>query len=230
VIVADGWGQTELGGGVRVQGGRREPPDAGLDVVDAEGQSVDAGVKGELVLRAPWPATFVGFQNDDPEAAADYWGRYGGVYATGDWAVREPDGSFVFLGRIDPVVNVSGQLVSLAEIREALLEHPFIADAEIVDRVDLRTGRLELAACVVLVDAARADDELARSLRSHVRERLGGLAQPRIVAFVEAFPADLPPDLVRPALRALCAAEPAETFGISADELRAAASETAATR
>ena len=138
--------------------------------------------------------------------------------------------AYVFLGRIGPVVNISGQLVSFAEIREALLEHPFVADAEIVDRVDLRTGRLELAACLVLVDAAHADDELARSLRTHVRERVGGLAQPRIVAFVEAFPADLPRELVRPALRALSAAESAEMFGISADALRAAASETAAAR
>jgi acetyl-CoA synthetase len=227
VIVADGWGQTELGGGVRVQGGRREPPDAGLDVVDAEGQSVGAGVKGELVLRAPWPATFVGFQNDDPEAAADYWGRYGGVYATGDWALREPDGSFVFLGRIDLVVTISGQLVSLTEVREALLQHPFVEEAEVVERTDAVAGQT-LAACVVLTDDASAGEPVASDLRAHVRERLGGLAQPSTIAFVEAFPVDLPPDLRRRALRLLWATGRASTFSISAESLRVAVASAAA--
>jgi acetyl-CoA synthetase len=223
-VVMDSWGQTELGGGVILvdtASEARPVPHPGLDVVDAFGRSVDAGVKGELVLREPWPGTFIGVQNGDRSATARYWepGRDG--YATGDLAERQPDGSFVFLGRIDPVVNVSGQLVSLTEVREALLEHPFIEDAEIVERNDPDTGQT-LAACVVLADATNGDEGLARALRDHVRERLGGLAQPRTIAFVEAFPPGLPHDGLRQALRLLCARDHGETLSISAGEVLSA--------
>ncbi len=226
-IIADGWGQTELGGGVFFTGGRPEAlPPAGLDVVDAAGRSVGVGVEGELVMRSPWPATFIGTQTANPDADA-HWERYPDAYATGDRAILEPDGSYVFLGRIDPVVTVSGQLVSLTEVRDALLEHPFVIDAEIVEQTAVRAGQA-LAACVVLGPSVSGSAALAHALRAHVRERLGGLAQPRTVAFVEEFPADMPRDLLRYALRVLCAAQPAGTCTISTAELGGAAPNAAA--
>jgi len=229
-LVGDGWGQTETGGIVALSDtprGADALPSAGLDVVDTEGRSVGTGVEGELVLREPWPGTFVGYQNDDPEEAARHWERYEGAYATGDRAVLERDGSYTFLGRLDPVVTVSGQLVSLTEVREALLEHPFVRDAEIVEQTTLQAGQA-LAACMVLAPSVSGSAALAHALRAHVRERLGGLAQPRTIAFVDEFPPELARDLLRHALRVLCAAEPAGTCTISADQLRAAASKAAA--
>jgi acetyl-CoA synthetase len=226
-IVADGWGQTELGGIVVLSNtphGADGLPRAGLDVVDANGRSVPTGVEGEVVVREPWPGTYVGVQNDDPEEAARHWERYPGAYATGDRAVLEPGGSIAFLGRIDPVVTVSGQLVSLTEVREALLEHPFVREAEIIDRMDRQTGQ-SLAAFVVFGDSLRGSEELARALRDHVRERLGGLAQPRTIAFVDAFPAELGHATLRKALGLLCAAAGVDEFYffVSTDELRTAA-------
>jgi acetyl-CoA synthetase len=228
-VVSDGWGQTELGGIVTLTDTPNGPdalPPAGLDVVDADGHSIGTAVEGELVLRQPWPATFIGTQTDDPDATARYWERYEGAYATGDWAIREPDGSFAYLGRIDPVVTVSGQLVSLTEVREALLEHPFVRDAEIVYQATLEAGKT-LAACVVLAESVSGSGALAHALRGHVRERLGGLAQPRTIAFVEAFPPEMPRDVLRAGLRLLCAGVPAGTASITADELQAAASNAA---
>ncbi len=225
--VSDGWGQTELGGLVvlrKTPHGPESLPPAGLDVVDSVGRSVGPGVEGELVLREPWPGTFLGYQNDEADPADRHWERYTGAYATGDRAVLEPEGSFTFLGRIDPVVTVSGQLVSLTEVREALLEHPFIREAELVDRVDRQSGQ-SLAACVVFNDSLQGTEELARDLLAHVRERLGGLAQPRTIAFVDSFPPDLEYGMLKKALAMLCAAEGGDKIFISitTDDLRAAA-------
>jgi acetyl-CoA synthetase len=125
------------------------------------------------------------------------------------------------LGRVDPVVSVSGQLVSLTEVREALLEHPFVEDADVVELPDAVAGRA-LSACVVLSVREGAGESLAGDLRTHVRERLGGLAQPRTIAFVEALPEGVPPDLRRHALRLLCAADRSPTLLISAESLRGA--------
>jgi acetyl-CoA synthetase len=221
--VADGWGQTELGGLVVLSdtpSGAGLPP-AGLDVVDESGRSLGAGVEGEVVLREPWPATFIGVHNDHLDPADDPRGN--GTYRTGDRAVLQPDGSFGFLGRIDPVVTVSGQLVSLTEVREALLEHPFVREAEVVDHLDRQTGQ-SLAACVVFADSLEGTEELAHALRSHVRERLGGLAQPQTIAFVDSFPGELDNATLRKALAMLCAAARDDVYiSISSDELRAAA-------
>ena len=123
---------------------------------------------------------------------------------------------------MDPVVSVAGQLVSLTEVRDALLEHPFVQAAEVIDCPDRRSGHA-LVACVLLGDSAQLGHELARALRAHARERLGGLAQPRTVAFVEGFPGDLPRELLRAALQMLCAADSSETLSLSGAQIRAAA-------
>jgi acetyl-CoA synthetase len=222
-VVADAWGQTELGGIVILSdrtGDSGDLPDPGPDVVDEHGSSVAPGVKGELVLREPWPGTFVGVENEASPAERP-WHCYDGLYATGDSAVRKPEGGFLFLGRIDPVTSMSGQLVSLTEVRAALLEHPFVEDAEVVDPVD-SLGAQTLGACVVLADPTAGDPALAQSLRDHLRERLGGLAQPRVVLFVHSFPPDVPEDGLRQALRMLCATDAVEAV-VTAEQLRAAA-------
>jgi acetyl-CoA synthetase len=225
-IVQDGWGQTELGGLVLLLGApsqRDRLPDPGVDIVDSDGRPVPGGSEGELVLRHPWPGTFLRIWGDDGAAARRYWARHPGAYATGDRALREPDGSLRVLGRIDPVVSVSGQLVSLTEVSEALLEHPFVAAAEVVARPDPRAGEA-LVACVALRDGTPASDELAWALRTHVRERLGGLAHPRTIAFLEELPEDLERDDLRRVLRVLSSTASSETISLTQDQLRAAAS------
>jgi acetyl-CoA synthetase len=224
-LVSDGWGQTELGGVVTLTDTPNGPdalPDPGVEVVDGEGRSLPPGVEGELVLRHPWAGAFQGIWNDDGSAVRRYWERYPGAYATGDRAVRSHDGSLTLLGRIDPVVSVSGQLVSLTEVREALLEHPFVEAAEVIDCPDRGSGHA-IVACVFLSGSPPPGDELARALRAHARERLGGLAQPRTVAFVEDCPDDLPRDRLRSALQMLCAADSSESLSLSAAQIRAAA-------
>ena len=201
--VADAWGQIELGAIVTVDSpadaGRL--PDAGLAVVDAAGNAVPDGTSGEVVLRRPWAGTQRGV---DGEFGYDHWGRRPGVYSTGDRAIRHDDGHLEFLGRIDPVVSVSGQLVSLAEIRDVLLEHPFLGAAEVVAVTDPRLGR-RIVACVVADPDVTAGPELAADLVATVREALGGLARPRSVLFVDRFGDDLPDEARRRALEIVAA-------------------------
>jgi acetyl-CoA synthetase len=224
-LVANAWGQTELAGLVTVTPSPSPAavPDPGLDVVDAGGRPVPPGDTGELVLLHPWPGTFLAAEGI-PDRADAWWGPYPGAYATGDEARRESDRGLTVLGRRDPVVTISGQQVSLTEVGRILEEHPLLAAVDVVAVPDERRGQA-LCACVVL-DKADAGDELARELRAHVHDALGGLARPRTVAFVEAFPPELPPEARRRALRLLCAANPSEWFSVSAAQLAAAATAT----
>ncbi|HEV7534871.1 MAG TPA: AMP-binding protein, partial [Acidimicrobiia bacterium] len=161
-LVANAWGQTELAGLVMVTPAPATPavPDPGLDVVDAAGQPVSAGHIGELVLRHPWPGTFLDVEGT-PETGDAWWAPYPGLYATGDEARREVDGTLTLLGRRDPVVSISGQQVSLTEVGQILDEHPLLTAVDVVAVPDERRGQA-LCACVVVDQKAEPGDELAR--------------------------------------------------------------------
>ena len=211
--VGDAWGQLELGGVVTVDH-PVEPdkvPDAGLVVVGEDGEPVPVGAPGELVLRRPWAGTLRAVEGAGASDTDHHWQRPS-VYSTGDRAVRRPDGRLEFLGRIDAVINLSGQLVSLSEVRDVLLEHPFVADAEVVIQADTGAGR-GLIACVVPSAGTAADAALAGELVDAVRDTLGGLARPRGVLFVERFGDELTPQVRQRALAAVAAA--AGAIGLS---------------
>jgi acetyl-CoA synthetase len=193
VVVTDAWGQTETGGPVLFNPPPAGPdtlPDPGVDIVDSTGQPVPPGHTGELVLQTPWPGLFCavdGHMNVDER----YWHHAGPdrphCYATGDRARRIPGGAIEIHGRIDPVVKVSGQIVSLADIRDVLLEHPFVAEAEVVQTTS--RGDHVLVAWVTLRPETTATSELADELRADVHEALGALSRPRVVIFAEELPA-----------------------------------------
>jgi acetyl-CoA synthetase len=218
--VADAWGQIELGAIVTVDS-PADPerlPDPGLAVVDAPGEPVGDGTPGEVVLRRPWAGTLRGIEG---ECGYDHWGARPGLYSTGDRAIRHPDGRLEFLGRIDPVVSISGQLVSLAEIRDVLLDHPFLEAAEVVAVSGQRLGR-RIVACVVPASGAKTGPGLAAELVAAVRESLGGLARPRTVLFVDRFGDDLDDDARRHALEVVAASVGDGTAEITWTQVRAA--------
>jgi len=229
-LVANAWGQTELAGLVAVTAAAADPsgapappvPDPGLEVFDDGGRPVAAGGTGELVLVHPWPGAFL---HAEGGPADSWWSPYPGAYATGDEARREEDGSLTILGRRDPVVSISGQQVSLTEVARILEELPLLDAVDVIAVFDERRGQA-LCACVVLDPKAEAGHPLAEELRSYVHDALGGLARPRTVAFVEAFPAHLAPGARRRALRLLCTANPAAWFTVTAAQLAAAATAT----
>ncbi|WP_166355468.1 AMP-binding protein [Phytoactinopolyspora limicola] len=187
ITVGDGWGQVQLGGIVSVDPpvDARGAPDPGYAIVDNTGAELPDGHSGELVMNRPWAGMLRGMEGSGVDEAmrTDHWHR-AGAYSTYDIARRTDRGTLEFLGRIDEVVSVSGQLVSLSEVRQVLLEHPFVVAAEVFERADPRLGR-SLAAAVQLTEGVQADAAAAGELLDTVRELLGGLARPRGLAFVD---------------------------------------------
>ena len=210
--VVNVWGQAELGGFVHAD---RPPlserlPTTGLAVIDASGRPAGPGEVGDLVLTAPWPSRALGIWGaDEPRPGHDP--DHPDVYVTGDRARRTDDG-IEFLGRSDHVFSVSGQLVSATEVEDALVEHPFVTRAIVVDRPDALTGRA-VVACVVPTHDATPSDAFATELGAHVRETLGGLAQPQSVLFLDELPDDVDASVARSALASLStAAGPVDTI------------------
>lgn len=229
--VADGWGQVELGGVVRLDRpvDPSAMPDPGLRIVDPSGRPVPQGDAGELVLGHPWAGTMCAAQGPTAEVTESHWTRHPSGYATGDMARLGDDGSIEFLGRTDEVVSVAGQLVSLTEVREVLLSHPFVWAADVVERKDAQIGRSLAAAVVLASDALPETPDLtvvARDLLDAVREVMGGLARPRILLFVDRFGDELTASDRRKALATLAARETNELLQVTWSQVLAAAGHT----
>ncbi|SNR58470.1 acetyl-CoA synthetase [Haloechinothrix alba] len=227
ITVGDGWGQIQLGGVVRVDNpvAPDSLPDPGFAIVDGDGRELPAGQRGELVLRRPWAGTLRAMEGGGAEDVRQrHWYRPG-LYSTHDLARRRPDGALEFLGRMDEVVSVSGQLVSLGEVRQVLLEHPFVVAVEVVERADPRLSR-SLAAVVALTDGVAADSSVARELMDTVREMLGGLARPRALAFIDRFGDELSTTELDRALELLMAGVGDDPLQLSWDQVVAAAAAT----
>jgi acetyl-CoA synthetase len=230
-LVVNAWGQTETAGAVLfapLPSGPGSIPDPAVAIVDGSGGTVPAGTTGEMVLRNPWPGLFIDIEGHR-DIRGRYW-RYRGHgsfdYATGDLAVRHPSGELEIIRRLDSVVKVSGQLVSLADITEALTEHPLVVKAAAVQTLDSAGSRIVLG-CVVVNEEATPEQKLADDLRRHVHECLGGLARPGNIAFVDAFPGETTDSGLRHAL-ALAGAgrEHSRSFIVSSDQLHEAIAAT----
>src|SRR5207245_868712 len=99
-----------------------------------------------------------------------------------------------------------------------LAEHPFVLDAEVTASVEAQ-GAHEIMAWVVLEAGTEPTGDLADQLERHVTETLGGLARPRRVGYVEAFPQSASRTALRQALARLAEHSTERVRGVTQAQL-----------
>ena len=151
-------------------------------IVDEEGGAVDEGVIGNLWVRGA--SAFAEYWNKPEKTALAK--RADGWVITGDKFHRDADGYYFYDGRADDMLKVSGLWVSPAEVENALLAHPLVAEAAVVGRVV--NGLTRMVAHVVVREGARGDAETAESIREAVRNRLVAYKCPQEIVFVSELP------------------------------------------
>ena len=124
------------------------------------------------------------------------------LYFAGDGVRRDADGYFWVMGRVDDVIKVSGHRLGTMEIESALVSHPAVAEAAVVDRPDELKGAA-IAAFVTLETGRNGDDALMAELRSHVGKEIGLIARPDLIKFSDALPKTRSGKIMRRILRAL---------------------------
>ncbi len=132
-------------------------PGIDAEIVDEKGKPVPIGVEGTFVCKRPFPGLTPTLWRDHDRYVQDYWGRIPGVYYTGDAAMKDEDGYYWFLGRVDEVIKISAHRVGTIEIESALLQHPAVAEAAVVGRPDQLRG--EVASAFVVLKSGFAPDE-----------------------------------------------------------------------
>jgi len=190
VRLFQGFGQTETGYCLGLHDGDhdRRPealgrPDVFSEVrlVDERGRDVSDGQVGEIVARTPY--LMQGYHRDP--AATEAYFAFGGQWGrTGDLAVRDNEGYFTLVGRMDDMIISGGVNIHPAEIEQVLLQHPDVADAAVWGHPDEEWGE-QVVATVIPREGANLAVE---TLETHCREALAGFKCPRRFLVLEAFP------------------------------------------
>jgi acetyl-CoA synthetase len=178
-------------------------------IVDENGEEVEPGHGGWLVITHPWPGMLRGIWGDEQRYREQYWSKVPGKYLAGDNARKDADGYYWIMGRIDDVINVAGHRLSTIEIESALVSHPKVAEAAAVGRPHELKG--QAVAAFVTIKEAEPSEALREELKQHVRKEIGALAQPDDIRFTAALPKTRSGKIMRRLLRDI--AEGRETVG-----------------
>lgn len=164
-------------------------------ILDRWGNPAPIGVPGELHIGGA--AVGRGYLNRPRLTAEcfipDPFSKIGGdrLYRTGDRCRYLPDGNIEFLGRADSQVKIRGNRVEPGEIEAAILRHPAILHAAVVDQ-DIPPNDRFLAAYLVarpgLATDAPASDRLTEDLRRMLAATLPRYMIPAAFEFLPALP------------------------------------------
>jgi O-succinylbenzoic acid--CoA ligase len=150
---------------------------AGMPGMPLRDVELRIGSDGEILVRGP--------QVSRGALAADGW------LHTGDSGRLDDDGSLHVDGRLKELIVSGGENVAPAEVEEALLSHPAVADAGVVGLPDPDWGEAVTAFVVLREPATEAE------LIGHCRALLAAFKLPKRVEQVAALPRNAAGKLLR---------------------------------
>jgi 2-aminobenzoate-CoA ligase len=149
-------------------------------VMDEDGVEVAPGTIGRLAVKGPTGCRYL----DDPRQAnyvQDGWNY------TGDAYVVDADGYFFYQSRTDDMIVSAGYNIGPAEVEEALLRHPAVAECAVIGAPDAERGQI-VKAVVVLKSTHSAGDPLVRELQEFAKAAIAPYKYPRAIEFVDSLP------------------------------------------
>ncbi|MCP4216225.1 MAG: amino acid adenylation domain-containing protein [bacterium] len=108
------------------------------------------------------------------------------LYRTGDLACWLPNGSILFLGRIDRQVKIRGFRIELGEIEFHLKKHPVIRDAVVIKKEG--RGRQYLCAYYTLTETSKEPESQTAELKQYLAASMPGYMVPPFFVKMEVIP------------------------------------------
>lgn len=188
LAMIDGIGATELlhifisSAGADIRPGATGKPVPGYQacILDAHGRPVGPGVIGRLAVKGPTGCRYLA-----DERQHDY--VHDGWNLTGDAYEMDADGYFYYRSRTDDMIISAGYNIAGAEVEEALLHHPAVAECAVVGRSDPERGQV-VEAHVVLRSGHVGSEALAQQLQEFVKGQIAPYKYPRAILFKEQLP------------------------------------------
>jgi benzoate-CoA ligase len=191
VPLLDGIGSTEMlhiflsnrPGDIRPGSTGKPVPGYTLRLVDDQGNVVTkADELGELQISGPTSAIMYWNQREKTKNTFQGpWTRSGDKYSV------DKDGYYVYGGRSDDMLKVSGIWVSPAEVEAALVSHDAVLEAAVVGHED-EQKLVKPKAFVVLKPGQSGNEELRHRLQEHVKSKLAPYKYPRWIEFLNELP------------------------------------------
>ncbi len=193
--ILEGFGQTEstmiignmTGASHKIGSMGKPAPIYDVSLVDADGNPVNVGENGEIVINVKDGAPcglFKGYYKDE-EKTKEVW--HDGFYHTGDVAWRDEDGFYWYVGRVDDVIKSSGYRIGPFEIESVIMELPFVLECGVSAAPDEVRGQV-VKASIVLVPGTEPTEELKKEIQQYVKEKTAPYKYPRIVVFRDELP------------------------------------------
>ncbi|MFI2206795.1 class I adenylate-forming enzyme family protein [Streptomyces sp. NPDC020192] len=188
VPVVEGYGLSEgtCASTLNPPAGPRKPGTVGLPlpgqtvaVMDGEGNLLDDGSAGEVVVRGPNVMRgYLGLPEETAATIIDGW------LHTGDVGRFDADGYLVLVDRIKDMIIRGGENIYPKEIENVLHTHPAVLEAAVVGAPDQVLGEVPVAHVVPLPGAAVTAGELVE----HCRGSLARIKVPVTVVVTESLP------------------------------------------
>ena len=202
--VMEGFGQSEstvmignlIGMSPKIGSMGKPVPLYPVDLVDSDGNSVDVGQVGEIVIRAEKHdicGLFRGYYNNE-EGTDSAW--HDGMYHTGDTAWRDEDGYFWYVGRVDDLIKSSGYRIGPFEIESVIMELPYVLECGVSAAPDEIRGQV-VKASVVLVKGTEGTEALKKEIQEYVKKHTAPYKYPRIVVFRDELPKTISGKIMR---------------------------------
>jgi benzoate-CoA ligase len=187
--ILDGIGSTEMlhiflsnrSGAVEYGTTGRPVPGYEVELRDDAGHLVADGEVGDLYIKGPSAALM--YWSNREKTRATFLGEW---IRSGDKYCRLANGCYVYAGRSDDMLKVSGQYVSPVEVEMVLVQHESVLEAAVVG-VD-HGGLVKTRAFVVLKREFTPSEILADELKAFVKDRLAPHKYPRDIVFADDLP------------------------------------------
>ncbi len=206
--IHDTWWMTETGMNLicnypclEIRPGSMGKPFPGTEaaIVDDNGNILPPLQMGNLAIKAGWPSMMRRIWKNEPKYN-EYF-RLQPWYISGDSAYMDEDGYFWFQGRVDDVINTSGERVGPFEVESKLVEHPAVAEAGVIGKPDALRGEI-IKAFLSLRDGYSWSDDLATEIRDFVKKGLAAHAAPREFEVRDKLPKTRSGKIMRRVLKA----------------------------
>ncbi|MCV3242226.1 AMP-binding protein [Mesorhizobium sp. ZC-5] len=155
-------------------------PHVEVKVVDAEGNTVPVGERGELCTRGY--SVMKGYWEDE-EKTAEAIDAEGWMH-TGDLGVIDAEGYCNIVGRVKDMVIRGGENVYPREVEEFLYRHPKVKEVQVFGVPDQKYGE-ELCAWIVTLPGEQASEE---EIKAFCQGQIAHYKVPRYVRFKDQLP------------------------------------------
>jgi len=168
-------------------------PSIEVKILRDDGSDAEVGEIGEIAMRCE--LVMAGYWNR-PDATADTITPQGWL-RTGDAGYCNAEGYFFVHDRVKDMIVSGGENVYPAEVENAIMGAPGVADVAVIGVPDERWGEA-VKAIVVLAPGARPDPE---AVIAWARARIAGFKAPKSVDFIDALPRNASGKVLRRELR-----------------------------